>query len=125
YCEIIDDYTQELRWTHDYAVLITEHGEEKEFNQLSGGEQMAASLAVRFALLKILSGCDVVFLDEPTQNMDEMRREKLSEQILNISGFKQIFVISHDDTFNEKYENVIRVEKIDGESRVVGGDVIS
>ncbi|MEA1908821.1 MAG: AAA family ATPase [Euryarchaeota archaeon] len=125
YCELIDDYTQELRWTHDYAVLITEHGEEKEFNQLSGGEQMAASLAVRFALLKILSGCDVVFLDEPTQNMDEMRREKLSEQILNISGFKQIFVISHDDTFNEKYEHVIRVEKIDGKSRVVGGDVLS
>ena len=125
YCEIINDYTQELRWTHDYAITITEHGEEKEFNQLSGGEQMGASLAVRFALLKILSGCDVVFLDEPTQNMDETRREKLSEQILNISGFKQIFVISHDDTFNERYENVIRVEKIDGESRVVGGDLIS
>ena len=125
YCEIINDYTQELRWTHDYAIIVTENGEEKEFNQLSGGEQMGASLAVRFALLKILSGCDVVFLDEPTQNMDETRREKLSEQILNITGFKQIFVISHDDTFNEKYENVIRVEKIDGESRVVGGDVVS
>ncbi len=125
YCEIINDYTQELRWTHDYAIIITEHGEEKDFNQLSGGEQMGASLAVRFALLKILSGCDVVFLDEPTQNMDETRREKLSEQILNISGFKQIFVISHDDTFNERYENVIRVEKIDGESRVIGGDLIS
>jgi exonuclease SbcC len=125
YCEIISDYTQELRWTHDYAIIVTEHGEEKEFNQLSGGEQMGASLAVRFALLKILSGCDAVFLDEPTQNMDETRREKLSEQILNISGFKQIFVISHDDTFNEKYENVIRVEKIDGESRVVGGGVVS
>ncbi|MCD6207443.1 MAG: SMC family ATPase [Methanosarcinales archaeon] len=125
YCEIINDYTQELRWTHDYAIIVSENGEEKEFNQLSGGEQMGASLAVRFALLKILSGCDVVFLDEPTQNMDETRREKLSEQILNITGFKQIFVISHDDTFNEKYENVIRVEKIDGESRVVGGDVVS
>ena len=125
YCEIINDYTQELRWTHDYAITITEHGEEKGFNQLSGGEQMSSSLAVRFALLKILSGCDVVFLDEPTQNMDEIRREKLSEQILNISGFKQIFVISHDDTFNEKYENVIKVEKIGGESRVIAGDVIS
>ncbi|KAF5414003.1 MAG: DNA double-strand break repair Rad50 ATPase [Candidatus Methanogaster sp.] len=125
YCEIINDYTQELRWTHDYAIIVTEHGEEKEFNQLSGGEQMGASLAVRFALLKILSGCDAVFLDEPTQNMDETRRERLSEQILNISGFKQVFVISHDDTFNEKYENVIRVEKIDGESRVVGGGVVS
>ncbi|MEA1944760.1 MAG: AAA family ATPase [Euryarchaeota archaeon] len=125
YCEIINDYTQELRWTHDYAIIVTEHGEEKEFNQLCGGEQMSSSLAVRFALLKVLSGCDVVFLDEPTQNMDEIRREKLSEQILNISGFKQIFVISHDDTFNEKYENVIRVEKIDGESRVASGGVIS
>ncbi len=125
YCEIINDYTQELRWTHDYAITITEHGDEKEFNQLSGGEQMGASLAVRFALLRILSGCDVVFLDEPTQNMDETRREKLSEQIMNISGFKQIFVISHDDTFNEKYENVIRVEKIDGVSRVMDGDLIS
>ena len=125
YCEIINDYTQELRWTHDYAITITEHGEEKGFSQLSGGEQMSSSLAVRFALLKILSGCDVVFLDEPTQNMDEIRRERLSEQILNISGFKQIFVISHDDTFNEKYENVIRVEKIGGESRVIAGDMIS
>jgi len=125
YCEIINDYTQELRWTHDYAITITEHGEEKGFNQLSGGEQMSSSLAVRFALLKILSGCDVVFLDEPTQNMDEMRREKLSEQILNISGFKQIFVISHDDTFNEKYENVVKVEKIGGESRVIAeGEVL-
>jgi len=86
---------------------------------------MSSSLAVRFALLKILSGCDVVFLDEPTQNMDEIRREKLSEQILNISGFKQIFVISHDDTFNEKYENVIRVEKISGESRVIAEGGVS
>jgi len=125
YCEIINDYTQELRWTHDYAITITEHGEEKRFNQLSGGERMSSSLAVRFALLKILSGCDVVFLDEPTQNMDEIRREKLSEQILNISGFKQIFVISHDDTFNEKYENVIRVEKIGGESRVIAEGGVS
>ncbi|MCD6145327.1 MAG: SMC family ATPase [Methanosarcinales archaeon] len=125
YCEIINDYTQELRWTHDYAIVITEHGEEKEFNQLSGGEQMCSSLAARFALLKVLSGCDVVFLDEPTQNMDEIRREKLSEQILNISGFKQIFVISHDDTFNEKYENVITVQKINGESRVTSDGAVS
>jgi exonuclease SbcC len=125
YCEIINDYTQELRWTHDYAITITEHGEEKGFNQLSGGEQMSSSLAVRFALLKILSGCDVVFLDEPTQNMDEIRREKLSEQILNISGFKQIFVISHDDTFNEKYENVVKVEKIGGESKVIAEGEVS
>lgn len=79
---------------------------------------MSAALSVRLALLKALSNCDFVFLDEPTQNMDELRREKLSEEITKIRGFKQVFVISHDDTFNEKYGNVIRIEKIDGESRV-------
>lgn len=80
---------------------------------------MGAALAVRLALLKVLSNCDFMFLDEPTQNMDEIRREKLSDEILRIRGFKQVFVISHDDTFNEKYEHVVRIQKIDGESRVV------
>lgn len=119
YCEIMDDFAQELRWTEDYEVIVTEGGEEKSFNLLSGGERMSAALAVRLALLKALSDCDIVFLDEPTQNMDEARRENLSEQIMKIKGFKQIFVISHDDTFNEKYGHAIRVQKINGESRVV------
>ncbi len=86
---------------------------------------MGAALAVRLALLKNISNCDFVFLDEPTQNMDEIRREKLSEEILEIRGFRQIFVVSHDDTFNEKYSHVVRIQKIDGKSRVVGCDSIS
>jgi len=119
YCSIMDDFSQELRWSEDYEIRIVDSGEEKIFQLLSGGEKMGAALAVRLALLKILSNSDFVFLDEPTQNMDEIRREKLSEQIMNIRGFKQVFVISHDDTFNEKYANVIKIEKTDGESRVV------
>ncbi|VVB96571.1 DNA double-strand break repair Rad50 ATPase [uncultured archaeon] len=118
YCSIMDDFSQELRWSEDYEIKIIDSGEEKIFQQLSGGEKMGAALAVRLALLKILSNSDFVFLDEPTQNMDEIRRENLSEQITKIKGFKQVFVISHDDTFNEKYAHVIKVQKIDGESRV-------
>jgi len=118
YCSIMDDFSQELRWSEDYMIRVIDSGEDKIFQQLSGGEKMGAALAVRLALLKILSSSDFVFLDEPTQNMDEIRREKLSEQIMNIRGFKQVFVISHDDTFNEKYANVIKIEKTDGESRV-------
>lgn len=119
YCAIMDDFSQELRWSEDYGIIITESGEEKNFQQLSGGEKMGAALALRLALLKMLSNSDFVFLDEPTQNMDEIRRENLSEQIMNIKGFKQIFVISHDDTFNEKYGHVVKIEKTNGESRVV------
>lgn len=119
YSEIMDDYTCGLKWQNDYDIEIESAGEVISFRQLSGGERMSAALAVRLALLKALSSCDFVFLDEPTQNMDEMRREKLSQEIMNIRGFKQVFVISHDDTFNEKYANVIKIEKTNGESRVV------
>ncbi|VVB90852.1 DNA double-strand break repair Rad50 ATPase [uncultured archaeon] len=119
YSEIMDDFTCGLKWQNDYDIEIESAGEIKSFRQLSGGERMSAALAVRLALLKALSSCDFIFLDEPTQNMDEIRREKLSQEIMNIRGFKQIFVISHDDTFNEKYANVIKIEKTDGESRVV------
>ncbi len=119
YCEIMDDYTANLKWTNDYDIEIDSGGETSSFKQLSGGERMSAALALRLALLKMLSNSDFVFLDEPTQNMDEIRRENLSEQIMNIKGFKQIFVISHDDTFNEKYGHVVKIEKLNGESKVV------
>jgi exonuclease SbcC len=118
YSEIMDDYTCGLKWQNDYDIEVESGGEVKSFRQLSGGERMGAALAVRLALLKALSSCDFIFLDEPTQNMDELRREKLSQEIMKIRGFKQVFVISHDDTFNEKYANVVRIQKIDGESRV-------
>ncbi|MCE8424234.1 MAG: SMC family ATPase [Candidatus Methanoperedens sp.] len=117
FSEIMDDHSSGLKWANDYDIEIDSSGETKSFRQLSGGERMSAALSVRLALLKALSNCDFVFLDEPTQNMDEIRREKLSEEITKIHGFKQVFVISHDDTFNEKYEYVIKIEKIDGESR--------
>ena len=119
YSELMDDYTCGLKWQNDYDIEIESAGEMKSFRQLSGGERMSAALAVRLALLKALSSCDFVFLDEPTQNMDEIRRDKLSQEITKIRGFKQVFVISHDDTFNEKYANVIKIEKTNGESKVV------
>lgn len=124
YCSIMDDFSQELRWGEDYGITVTEGGQEKNFHQLSGGEKMGAALAVRLALLKILANSDIVFLDEPTANMDDIRRENLSGQIIGIRGFRQVFVISHDDAFNEKYGHVIRVEKSGGISRVVRGGTI-
>jgi exonuclease SbcC len=123
YCEIAGDRRVELRWTPDYEIVLVADGREHAFRQLSGGEQMSAALAVRLAILKILTSSDVVFLDEPTQNMDESRRQNLAQEILRIKGFKQMIVISHDDTFNSNLENVIEIEKVNGESGVRGRSV--
>jgi exonuclease SbcC len=68
--------------------------------------------------LNILSDVGIAFFDEPTQNMDEVRRRNLATQLSRIGGFKQIFVISHDDTFEEMVENAIKVRKENGVSRV-------
>ena len=118
YCEIAGDRRFDIRWTNDYDIVLTEDGRERTFRQLSGGEQMSAALAVRLAVLKILTSSDIVFLDEPTQNLDESRREHLAREIMRIKDFRQMVIISHDDTFNAALENVIEIEKLNGESKV-------
>ena len=60
---------------------------------------MAAALAVRLALLKELSDINIAFFDEPTTNMDEERRRNLALQLGRLRDFHQLFVISHDDSF--------------------------
>ncbi|MDQ3181584.1 MAG: AAA family ATPase [Acidobacteriota bacterium] len=110
--EISGNAERTLKWTEDYGISLEENGYERPFINLSGGEQMAAALSVRLALLKQLSDVRLAFFDEPTTNMDAERRERLAEQISHITErktFDQLFVISHDDTFEGYVDNVISV----------------
>jgi exonuclease SbcC len=100
-----------LTWTRDYEIVVQEGTHTRRFMNLSGGEQMCAALAVRLALLRVLADIDIAFFDEPTTNMDRPRRESLAEAIANIKTFRQLFVISHDDTFEKVTENVILVTR--------------
>jgi len=117
---IMADHSARLQWTQEYGIVMEKDGRARDFGQLSGGEQMAAALAVRLALLRELSAIDIAFFDEPTSNLDDTRRDNLAEQILTVRerGFSQIFVISHDDTFERVTDHVVRVIKEDNESRV-------
>jgi exonuclease SbcC len=109
--ELINRPNVALTWTRDYEILVQEGPNKRRFVNLSGGEQMCAALAVRLALLKVLADIDIAFFDEPTTNMDRPRRESLAEAISRIRSFNQLFVISHDDTFEKVTENVIVVER--------------
>jgi exonuclease SbcC len=118
YAEVMSDYTGRLGWSEEYEITLEKDGRERGFQQLSGGEQMAAALAVRLALLRELSSIDVAFFDEPTSNLDGTRRDSLADQILAVKGFSQLFVISHDDTFERVTNNVVRVVKENGASKI-------
>ena len=114
--EIIGDRSAQLSWESDYEIVLRRDGKERSFAQLSGGEQMSAALAVRLALLRSLTRLDIAFFDEPTQNMDGERRGNLAEQIRRVRGFEQLIVISHDDTFEQGLDNVVHLEKRNGET---------
>ena len=107
--ELLNRPNVALDWTRDYEIVVREGANDRRFVTLSGGEQMCAALAVRLALLKVLADINIAFFDEPTTNMDRPRRVKLAEAIANIKTFRQLFVISHDDTFEQVTEHVITV----------------
>ncbi|HVG17594.1 MAG TPA: AAA family ATPase [Blastocatellia bacterium] len=109
YRDITGNPMVSLRWDMGYEVILEEDGHERSFASLSGGEQMAAALAVRLALLKELSDLRIAFFDEPTTNMDEERRRNLAQQIGRIKDFDQLFVISHDDAFEGFTDRVVSV----------------
>jgi exonuclease SbcC len=109
--EITGNAEHTLKWGEDYAVGLEEGGYDRPFISLSGGEQMAAAISVRLALLKQLTDIRIAFFDEPTASMDAERRENLAVQLSQITNFDQLFVISHDDTFEGYVDNVIHVER--------------
>ena len=58
------------------------------------------------------------FFDEPTVHLDEERRDTLVGRLMSLPYFTQLFVISHDDTFERATDHVVHVEKKDGQSVV-------
>ena len=120
--EIMGDRTAQLSWQNDYEIILRRQSTNRTFAQLSGGEQMSAALAIRLALLKKLSTLNLAFFDEPTQNMDELRRMNLAEQIRRVRGFDQLLVISHDDTFEQGLDSIVRLSKEHGETHIVTDD---
>ena len=111
--EITGEAGRALRWSRDYEIVLEEEGHERSFPNLSGGEQMAAALSIRLALLTQLSDIRLAFFDEPTVNMDAERRERLAQQIGQVQHFDQLFIISHDDTFEENVDHIIHVKRRD------------
>ena len=103
--EILDDYEVIL-------VDCIEQNKQKTLSQLSGGEQMSVAIAIRLAMLKQITNVRFYFMDEPTVNLDTERRTMVGEVVKDISQeLKQLFVISHDDTFEAITDNNIKIIK--------------
>lgn len=80
---------------------------------------MSVAIAIRLAMLKQTTGVEFYFMDEPTVNLDTERRMKVADVVKDMAKeLKQLYVISHDDTFESITDNIIKIEKVNNISKL-------
>ena len=113
----------ELEWDSDrYSVRIRPG--DRRFAMLSGGEQTKLALAMTLAMIQEFSGLKFCVFDEPTYGVDDESRPKLADAILEAhaaAGFDQLLLVSHDNAFEGKIENVVLLRRSASGSVVEGG----
>lgn len=101
---------------------IRKDGNYHDFKSLSGGEKFRISLSLRLAMSELASlfgGTKMGFLllDEVNSPLDRYGVETLFVSVIkSLEERYKIMVITHDESLKERFENVIEVSKVNGES---------
>ena len=97
----------------------------KEYENLSGGEKQKIDLIIQFALRDMLCthlgfSSNILVLDELFDNLDDIGCQRVLNLITDKLNVESIFIITHHTTISIPYDNEIIVEKgIDKISRIV------
>ncbi|MBS7619586.1 AAA family ATPase [Candidatus Bathyarchaeota archaeon] len=84
-----------------------------------GGHESLFALSERLALLRVMGFPNLLILDEPTDAVDSENIPQLLEYISKSSReIRQIILVTHHGYGEEEVANMIRVGRIDGESKV-------
>jgi DNA repair exonuclease SbcCD ATPase subunit len=103
---------------------VRKDGHLQNFKSLSGGEKFRISLALRVALSDISSryggsSLEFLLLDEVNSPLDRYGVETLFVSVIkSLEDRYKILVITHDESLKEKFDNVIDVTKVNGESEL-------
>ncbi|MEM3085548.1 MAG: SMC family ATPase [Halobacteria archaeon] len=111
-----------LRVTDDCNLLLVspEAPDGLDVSAASGGERVAAALALRAAIARLLAGSrlELLILDEPTVHLDGVRRRELVPVLRGLGAIPQILVVTHDEELEAAADIVWRVKKENGASTV-------
>lgn len=103
---------------------VRKDGHIQNFKSLSGGEKFRISLALRVALSDISSryggsSLEFLLLDEVNSPLDRFGVETLFVNVIkSLEDRYKILVITHDESLKEKFDNVIDITKINGDSEL-------
>jgi len=108
-----------------FSVTLTKEGIERNFNSLSGGEKRRIEIATNFAMSDIIANrsgkaFEFMMLDECFEGLDNEGRNRVVE-LLEVLREKRsnILIIDHFETMKTLVDTEIRIEKRNGESRLV------
>ena len=60
---------------------------------------------------------------DPTATNEQIEEAfRIAEQIRRVRGFDQLFVISHDDSFEQGLDSLIRLRKMDNKTAIMTED---
>ncbi|MGC4120456.1 MAG: AAA family ATPase [Myxococcales bacterium] len=88
----------------DYAFTVSAAGKASTSREarhvLSDGQVTAAALGLFFALAESTShGLDVLYVDDPTQNLDPRTKEAMAKLVTDIAHRRQVIVSTQDPDF--------------------------
>lgn len=118
----------DVRLDEDFNPVLLGQGGEQPIDSISGGERVAAALALRLAIAKAVAEerLELMILDEPTIHLDEVRRRELVEIFKRFfkegPALPQLIVVTHDREVEEAADQVFYVAREGGFSKVVRGE---
>ena len=122
--EFFDDFNfnySDLTLDEDYNVTVWGPEGESSMSMVSGGEKIAIALALRLGITKSMAKGDLetILLDEPTIYLDSARRQDLINLLREMSLLPQMIIVTHESQLESASSNLIKVEKVNGVSRIV------
>ncbi len=111
---------QAINIDEDYNIWVIRFGKREKIELLSGGEQVAAGLAIRFAISQVIGAIGLLILDEPTIHLDSQRQRDLVDIFDKNRFSNQMITVTHNEEFESLADQVILVERDDqSKSRVI------
>jgi exonuclease SbcC len=107
-----------------FTPVIKENGMDINLSSLSGGERTSVAMAYRLALNRTVqmesTGMEesAIILDEPTDGFSTEQIERFGE-LLKALACSQVILVSHEQELLSCADNVIRIAKENGASRVL------
>lgn len=120
---LVDDPGKEARIDEEFTPIMEQDGYEQNIYYLSGGEKTSVALAYRLALnnivQKVSTGMksNLLILDEPTDGFSKHQLGKVRD-ILDELQSPQIIFVSHDKEVESFADQIYRVTKTQGKSKV-------